>query len=87
MRTTGISLGSFRVSRLEKPFMKRVIYHFNDDQGGYRGDSFRTLFCDTRDELTVVFYNESNPEISVPASAMMFHKLKWAERQGPDSGL
>lgn len=79
MSESGISLGSFRVARAEKPFMKRVIYHFNDEQGSYRGGSFRSLFCDTRDDLTIVFYKESDPEISVPASAMMFHKLKWAE--------
>jgi hypothetical protein len=84
MRTTGISLGSFRVTRLEKPFMKRVVYRFTDVHGGYHGGSFRTLFCDTRDDLTVVFYNESDPEISVPASAMMFHKLRWAETPASD---
>jgi hypothetical protein len=79
MRKTGIALGPFRVARIEKPFMKRVVYRFNDQQGGYRGGSFRSLFCDTRDDLTVVFYDESDPEISVPASAMMFHRLKWVE--------
>jgi drug/metabolite transporter superfamily protein YnfA len=84
MRKSGISLGSFRVTRLEKPFMKRVVYHFNDEQGGYHGGSFRTLFCDTLDDLTIVFYDESDPEISVPASAMMFHKLKWSETQSHD---
>ena len=79
MRNSGIALGSFRVARIEKPFMKRVVFGFNDQQGGYRGGSIRSLFCDTRDDLTVVFYDESDPEISVPASAMMFHRLKWAE--------
>ena len=79
MRKSGIALGSFHIARMEKPFMKRVVYRFNDEDGGYHGDSFRSLFCDTRDDLTIVFYDESNPEISVPASAMMFHKLKWAE--------
>jgi hypothetical protein len=79
MRASGIALGSFHVLRLEKPFMKRVVYHFNDEQGGYHGGTLRTLFCDTRDDLTVIFYDESHPEISVPASAMMFHTLKWVE--------
>lgn len=79
MRGSGIALGSFRVARVEKPFLKRVVYRFNDRQGGYRAGSIRSLFCETRDDLTVVFYDESDPEISVPASAMMFHKLKWAE--------
>jgi hypothetical protein len=79
IRASGIALGPFRVSRLEKPFMKRVVYRFNDAQGEYHGGSFRSLFCDTRDDLTVVFYDGENPEVSVPASAMMFHQLKWAE--------
>ena len=35
MSESGISLGSFCVARTEKPFMKRVIYHFNDEQGSY----------------------------------------------------
>jgi hypothetical protein len=83
MRATGIAMGPFRVARLEKPpFMKRVTYHFNDDQGAYHGGSFRTLFCDTSDDLTVIFFDESHPEVSVPASAMMFHKLKWKEPEG-----
>ena len=79
MLNSGIALGSFRVTRIEKPFMKRVVYRFNDQQGGYRAGSIRSLFCDTRDDLTVVFYDESDPEISAPVSAMMFHKLKWSE--------
>lgn len=35
--------------------------------------------------LTVVFDNESDPEISLPSSAMMVHKLKWADKRAPDS--
>ena len=66
MRKSGIALGSFRVARIVKPFMKRVMYRFNDQQGGYRGGSIRSLFCDTGDDLTVVFFDESDPEISVP---------------------
>jgi len=84
MRSSGISLGSFRVGREEKPMMKRVVYQFNDGQGGYRAASFLTFLCDTRDDLTIVFYSESDPEISVPASAMMFHKLKWSEPRARD---
>jgi hypothetical protein len=85
MQTSGISLGSFRVGREEKPMMRRVIYQFNDQRGGHRAGSFLTFFCDSRDDLTVVFYDESNPEISVPASAMMFHKLKWGKSRAHDS--
>ena len=79
MRSSGIALGNFRVTRTEGPLMKCVVYHFKDQMGEYRGGFLKSLFCDTRDDLTIVFYDESDPEVSVPASAMMFHKLKWAE--------
>lgn len=79
MRNSGLALGSFRVARTEKPFMKRVVYRFIDGRGGYHGGSVRSLFCDTRDDLTVVFYDEIDPEISMPATAMMFHKLAWSD--------
>jgi len=33
----------------------------------------------------VVFYPPSDPDVSVPASAMMFHRLKWADlKKAPD---
>jgi hypothetical protein len=79
MRKSGFALGSFRVASTEGPLMRRVIYHFVDEKGEYRGGSLKTLFCDTQDELTVIFYDEDDPEISIPASAMMFHRLRWSE--------
>jgi hypothetical protein len=79
MREAGLALGSFYVAGTAGPLLKRVVYRFRDDTGEYRGGSFRSLFCDTKDDLTVIFYDEHNPEVSVPASAMIFHKLRWAE--------
>jgi hypothetical protein len=78
MRKSGVALGSFHVASVEGPLLKRVIYHFIDHDGGYRGGSLRTLFCNTDDDLTVIFYEEENPDHSVPASAMMFHRLNWS---------
>jgi hypothetical protein len=77
MRKAELALGSFRITGMEGPLIKRVSYHFIDNRGEYRGGSLRTLFCDAQDDLTVIFYDEETPEQSVPASAMMFHKLRW----------
>jgi hypothetical protein len=54
-----------------------VRYHFTDNQGGHWGGSVRTLFWNTFDNLTIVFYDKANPQRCVTASAMMFHKLEW----------
>jgi hypothetical protein len=77
MSKSGFALGDFRIAGMAGRFLKRVVYHFVNSHGEYHGGSFRTLFCDTSDDLTVIFYNEAKPEISVPASAMMFHRLNW----------
>lgn len=84
MRQEGFALGSFRVVGMAGPRMKRVSYQFTDNNGEHWGGSFRTLYCDTQDDLTVVFYDERNPNISVPASAMMFHRLIWADVQSAE---
>ena len=78
MRKSGFALGSFRLTK-HSPLLKRVIYHFTDQEGGHRGGTVSTLSCSTEDDLTVIFYDEDNPEYSVPASAMMFHKLRWSD--------
>jgi len=84
MRGSAFALGNFRVSRAEG-IWKRCAYQFIDGNGEYHGGSFRTLFSDPRDDLTVVFYPPSDPDVSVPASAMMFHRLKWADlKKAPD---
>jgi hypothetical protein len=85
MRQSGFALGSVHVISMAGPIMKRVVYHFRDHEGEYRGGIFRTFFCDTRDHLTVVVYNEDNPAVSVPASAMMFHRVKWLEARNADT--
>lgn len=78
MCKSGFALGSYYVAGTAGPFLKRVNYQFVDRKGDYYGGSFRTLLCDTSDDLTVIFHDEAKPEISVPASGMMFHSLKWA---------
>lgn len=78
MTTTGFAIGSVRAGE-KAGLLRRITYQFIDSRGDYYGGSFRTLFCDTRDDLSVIFYDEGKPEISLPASVMMFHRLKWAE--------
>lgn len=90
MSKSGFALGTFRIGEKDGPLLTRITYQFIDGQGEYYGGSFRTLFCDTRDDLSVVFHDEARPEISLPASAMMFHRLKWVDSsegraEGPPS--
>ena len=79
MCNTGFALGAFRVTGPAGPLLHRVVYQFVDGKGEYYGGSFRTLISDGSDDLTVVFHDEAKPEVSVPASAMIFHRLNWAE--------
>jgi len=84
MQGSAFALGNFRVIRPED-IWKRIVYQFIIGNGGYHGGSFRTLVFDSKDDLTVVFYPPSDPDVSVPASAMMFHRLKWADlKKAPD---
>lgn len=78
MRNSGFALGSFRIAHEAGPHMIRVVYQFVADDGQYHGGSFKTFSCDTADDLTIIFFDAANPEVSVPASAMMFHRLKWS---------
>jgi hypothetical protein len=79
MRKSGFAIGSFHVAGMEGPLLRRINFQFIDHNGDYRGGSFRSLFCDTRDNLTIVFFDEDNPDVSVPASSMMFHRLQWGD--------
>lgn len=77
---SGLALGTFSVSRSGHPIMLRHIrYQFVDHEGEYRGGSFDSMFCDQSDDLSLVFYDETNPDVSIPASAMVFHRLVWKE--------
>lgn len=71
--TSGFALGTFRVTGQAGPLLKQISYQFVDHEGEYYGGSLRSLFCDAEDDLTVVFHDEARPEVSIPASAMIFH--------------
>src|ERR1700682_1863055 len=58
-------------------FFKNIQYDFVDHKGDHYGGSVNSLFGDATDDLTLIFYDEDNPDKSVPASAMIFHKLVW----------
>jgi len=79
LRRQGISLGSFYVSDGMRPGMKQVKYDFLDHDQERRGGAVDSLFVDHQDDLTLVFFNEANPDQSVPAAAMIFHKIAWSE--------
>jgi hypothetical protein len=79
LRMSGIAVGSFEIRGSHLPPMRQIRYHFVDLQGEYHGGCLDSLFCDQSDDLTLVFYNEEDPNQNVPASAMIFHKLLWME--------
>jgi hypothetical protein len=80
LRVEGISIGSFSVKRNTRPPYCQVLYHFVDPAGQYRGGCFDSMYCDQADDMTIVFYDENNPDRSIPASALLFHKLVWKEQ-------
>ena len=81
LRLEGVSMGSFSANTYTKPAYRQIRYHFVDPEGHYRGGCFDSVFCDQSDNLTIIFYDENNPDRSIPASALMFHKLVWKEKE------
>lgn len=77
LRREGISAGSFNISQVGNGVLKDIQYSFVDHKNQYQGGIVRSLFCDRDNDLTLVFYDERNPERSVPASALIFHRLVW----------
>ena len=77
LRLEGVSMGGFSARTYSKPAYRQILYHFVDPEGHYRGGCFDSVFCDQSDDMTIVFYDEKNPDRSIPASALMFHKLVW----------
>jgi hypothetical protein len=80
LRMEGVSMGSFSIKGNTKPPYRQVLYHFVDPEGHYRGGCFDSMYCDQADDMTIIFYDENNPDRSIPASALLFHKLVWKER-------
>jgi hypothetical protein len=74
-------MGSFSAKTYSKPAYRQILYHFVDREGQYRGGCFDSVFCDDRDDMTIIFYDEAEPDRSIPASALIFHKLVWKEHQ------
>jgi len=58
---------------------QQIRYHFVDPENQYRGGWFESLICSRADDMTIIFYDEDNPDRSVPAVRLMFHKLVWKE--------
>jgi hypothetical protein len=79
LRHEGVTIGGFSVHSGPKPIYITIRYHFVDPDGEYRGGIIESMFCDKADDITVIFYNENNPDQSVPAAALLFHKLLWKE--------
>ena len=79
LRMSGLALGSFSVATTHHPTMRHIRYQFVDHEGEYRGGSFESMFYSLSDDLTLVFYDETDPDVSIPASAMVFHRLQWKE--------
>jgi hypothetical protein len=77
LRMSGMAIGPFEVRGSHRPPMRQIRYHFVDLQGEYHGGCIDSLFCHQSDDLTLVFYNKADPDESVPASTMIFHKLAW----------
>jgi hypothetical protein len=79
LRLEGISMGSFSAKTYSKSAYRQILYHFVDPEGHYRGGCFDSVFCDQSDDMTIIFYDEADPDRSIPASALVFHKLVWKE--------
>jgi hypothetical protein len=77
LRLEGLGIGSFRISGSSRPIYAQMLYHFVDPEGHYRGGSVDMLAFPQKDDMTIVFYDEENPDRNIPASALIFHKLLW----------
>jgi len=76
LRREGIAMGGFSIEGSTKPRC-RIRYHFVDRDGQHWGGIFDSMFCNHDDDMTVIFYDEADPNSSVPAAALIFHRLVW----------
>jgi len=83
LRLEGLSIASFRISGYSRPFFAQMLYHFVDPEGHYRGGNVAMLALPQKDDMTIVFYDEEDPDRNIPASALIFHKLLWKEQAPP----
>jgi hypothetical protein len=84
LRLEGVSMGTFSAKTYTKPAYRQILYHFVDPEGHYRGGCFDSAFCDQSDNLTIIFYDENDPDRSIPASALLFHKLVWRGKENSE---
>jgi hypothetical protein len=74
-----VTIGSFSVAANAR--RRSIRYHFVDHQGEHRGGVFASMVGDGADDMTIIFYDEQDPDRSIPALGLMFHKLVWSERR------
>ena len=86
LRLEGLSIGSFFVSANARRPYKQVHYFFVDHEDNHQGGCFDSMACDQSDDMTIVFYDQADPKRSIPASALLFHKLVWKEREPANGG-
>lgn len=79
LRFEGVSLASYTVAANSKPPYRQIRYSFTDNKGEYRGAIFDSMVCDPHDTMTIIFYNESDPDQNAPAAGLIFHKVVWAD--------
>ena len=56
---------------------RRAEYSFTDLRGEYFGDTV-WQFRPSASEYELIFYRPENPNLSLPASALLFHEVVWA---------
>lgn len=57
---------------------RRAEYSFKDLRGEYFGDTV-WQFTPSDSEYELIFYRPENPKLSLPASALLFHKVVWLQ--------
>lgn len=83
LRLEGISMAPFSVKTTG--LYQQIRYHFVDPNNHYRGGWFESMVCSRTDDMTIIFYDQDNPDRNFPASGLMFHKLAWKQRPSPET--
>lgn len=83
LRLEGISMAPFSVKATG--LYRQICYHFVDPNNQYRGGWFESMVCSQADDMTIIFYDQDNPDRNFPASGLMFHKLAWKQRPSPET--
>src|SRR5262245_35868517 len=62
LRLNGIAMAPFSV-RAEGRY-KQIRYHFVDPEDVHRGGWFESMICNRSDDMTIIFYDQDNPDRS-----------------------